>query len=100
MQTNVFGAVPKEREVPLEPNDLEWVHNTYTEIAIHGKRAAQPEMAELSRLAHRLVQKNNAQAILLAGTDLSSFYAEQKPDFPYIDVAQLHIDQIVRFSLA
>lgn len=100
MQTNVFGAVPKQREVPLEPNDLEWVHNTYSEIAIHGKRATQPEMAELSRLAHRLVQKNNAQAILLAGTDLSSFYAEQKPDFPYIDVAQLHIDQIVRLSLA
>lgn len=100
MQTNVFGAVPKQKEVPLELNDLEWVHNTYSEIAIHGKRGTQPEMAELSRLAHRLVQKNNAQAILLAGTDLSSFYAERKPDFPYIDVAQLHMDQIVRLSLA
>lgn len=100
MQTNVFGAVPKQREVQLEPNDLEWVHNTYSEIAVHGKRATQPEMTELSRLAHRLMQKNSVQAVLLAGTDLSSFYAQQKPDFPYIDVAQLHIDQIVSLSLA
>ncbi|HVE22663.1 MAG TPA: aspartate/glutamate racemase family protein [Acidocella sp.] len=100
MQTNVFGAVPQQKGVPLEPNDLDWVHNTYNEIALRGKRATQPEMAELSRLAHRLVQKNDAQAILLAGTDLSSFYAEQKPDFPFIDVAQMHIDQIIRLSLA
>ncbi|EGO93302.1 Asp/Glu racemase (plasmid) [Acidiphilium sp. PM] len=100
MQTRVFGAVPKKRDISLDRDDLDWVHNTYAEIAIHGKRATQPEMTEFSRLANRLLQRNNAQAILLAGTDLSSFYAEHQPDFPHIDLAQLHIDQIVRHALA
>jgi aspartate/glutamate racemase len=98
MQTNVFEAVPGHMIVPLTSADLDWVHDTYNDIALYGKRATKPEMRELSRLANRLIQESGAQAILLAGTDLSSFYAEQKPDFPFIDVAQIHIDQIIRIS--
>lgn len=100
MQTRIFGAVPEQRDLALDRNDLEWVHDTYGEIALHGKRATQPETTELSRLAHRLLQRNDARAILLAGTDLSSFYSEHSPDFPHIDLARLHIDQIVRHALA
>ena len=45
-----------------------------------------------------MIEKQGVQAIVLAGTDLSSFYAEQKPDYPYLDVAQLHIDQLIANS--
>ncbi len=95
MQSNVFGAVPRDMVVRLEPDVVDWVHETYNEIALRGKRATQPEFDKLSSLAHRLIREQDVQAILLAGTDLSSFYAEQKPDFPFVDVARLHIDQII-----
>lgn len=98
IKSNVFGAVPNRRVVQLDRAALDWVHETYNEIALRGKRSTQPETEEISTLAHHLIRAQNAQAILLAGTDLSSFYADQKPDFPFIDVAQLHIDQIVQLA--
>lgn len=41
-----------------------------------------------------------AQAVLLAGTDLSSFYSEQPPLYRFLDVARLHIDEIMRRARA
>lgn len=96
--TNVFGAARDESIVRLEEVEIEWIHSTYNEIALHGKRGTGPEIRAISALAHRLMETRGAQAILLAGTDLSSFYADQKPDFPFIDVAQCHIDQIIRLA--
>jgi aspartate racemase len=98
MQTNIFGAITDERIVRLEPSVIDDIHATYTDIALQGKRGTRPEVAHLSAVAHDLIQKHGAQAIVLAGTDLSSFYAEQKPDYPSVDVAQLHIEQIMKLS--
>jgi aspartate/glutamate racemase len=96
IQTDIFGALPKEMVVKLEPSVLESVHSMYNDIALHGKRGTRPETEYLSKVAHELIEKGGAQAIVLAGTDLSSFYAEQRPDYPSVDVAQLHIDQIMK----
>ena len=98
MQTNVFGAVPGSMAVPMDEDTIEFVHETYNGIALEGKRGTQPESEELSRVAHGLIRDQGAQVILLAGTDLSSFYAETPPDFPFLDVVPLHIDQIVRLA--
>lgn len=98
MQTNVFGAVPDRMAVELDPAAIDLVHSTYSQIALEGKRGTQPEVKVLSGLAHDLARIHGIQAILLAGTDLSSFYADQKPDFPFLDVAHLHIDQIIKLA--
>jgi len=96
METNAFGAILKRAVVVLEPARLEQIHATYTEIALHGKRGTAREVDVLDTLARDLIEKGGAQAIVLAGTDLSSFYAERGPDYPFLDVAQLHIDEIER----
>lgn len=98
MQTNIFGAVPEEMVVKLPPDRLEAVHNTYNDIALNGKRGSSKEVAFLDEVAQEAI-KAGAEAIVLAGTDLSSFYAEKKPDFRFLDVAQLHIDQIVSLTI-
>ncbi|WP_428390567.1 aspartate/glutamate racemase family protein [Lichenicoccus sp.] len=98
VQTNVFGAVPEAMAMPMDASTLEFVHETYNRIALEGKRGTQPETDALSRVAHGLLDDHGAQTILLAGTDLSSFYAKTPPDFPFLDVARLHIDQIVRLA--
>jgi aspartate racemase len=94
METNIFGAIPAAMAVPMKPALIETVHATYNDIALHGKRGTQSETALLDRLARELMEEHGAQAIILAGTDLSSFYAGQAPGYPCLDVAQLHIDQI------
>lgn len=95
MESNVFGAITDDLVVKLEPSLIDDIHTVYTDIALRGKRGTQAETEHLSTIARELVDKHGAQAIVLAGTDLASFYAEQKPDYPYLDVAQLHLDQLV-----
>lgn len=98
METNVYGAIPDDRIVKLEPWLISEIHTMYGEIALRGKRGTRAETEYLSKAAHDLIDKSGAQAIVLAGTDLSSFYAEQKPDYPYLDVAQLHLEQLINNS--
>ena len=96
METGIFGALPPHVVVAPEKSLIDEVHAAYTEIALHGKRGTQPEIGLLERAARVLLDDAGAQAILLAGTDLSSFYAEQPPTYPFLDVARLHVDRIVR----
>ena len=100
METDVFGTIPGQMIVKLKPPVLDEVHTMYNDIALHGKRGTQPEMQFLDGVARGLIDQGGAQAILLAGTDLSSFYAEQPPAYPFLDVARLHIDEIVRRAQA
>ena len=76
------------------------MHKAYGDIALHGKRGSQPETRFLEDVARDVIGQGGAQAILLAGTDLSSFYAEQPPTYPVLDLARLHIDEIVRRARA
>jgi aspartate racemase len=96
MDTDAFGSIPADKVVRLEPSVLDAVHTMYNDIALFGKRGTPVEVAFLEGVARDLIDRSGAQAILLAGTDLSSFYAEQPPSFPSLDVARLHVDEIVR----
>ena len=66
------------------------------DIALTGKRGTPAEVACFGDVARDLIDRGGAQAILLAGMDLSSFYAGQPPSFPFLDVAELQIKEIVR----
>ena len=98
METDVFGILPPSMVVKLRPPVLEAVHAMYNDIALYGKRGTPKEVQYLEGVAREVVEQGGAQAVLLAGTDLSSFYAEQPPTYPYLDVARLHIDEIVRLA--
>lgn len=98
MTSDIFGSVPSHMVVALEPSEIDLVHDTYNDIALYGKRGTKPEVEYFEGLAKDLMERRGAQAIILAGTDLSSFYAEQKPSFPFLDLAEVHVDQIMNFS--
>ena len=100
METEAFGIIPNQMSVKLRPSVLAKVHATYSDIALRGKRGTQPEAQFLEGVARELIDEGGAEAILLAGTDLSSFYAEQPPSYRFIDLARLHIDEIVRRAQA
>ena len=93
METNVFGSIPDQMIVKVEPSMIDVVHTCYNSIALHGKRGTQPERDLLNEAARTLINEG-AQAIVLAGTDLSSFYADQSPAYPFLDVGRLHIEAI------
>ncbi len=99
METDVFGRVPASVAVRHDAAELDAIHAAYTAVAVDGKRGTAPEAAFFAASAHRAMAAG-AEAILLAGTDLSSFYADAAPPFPAIDLATLHIDAIVEQAWA
>ncbi|MGH1490395.1 MAG: aspartate/glutamate racemase family protein [Acidimicrobiales bacterium] len=94
MESNINEAVDAKTAVPLGPTALESVHNLYNDIALTGKRNTKPEVESLAGFAENAMALG-AQAIVLAGTDLSSFYSEVPPEYPHIDLAKSHIGQIM-----
>jgi aspartate racemase len=96
IETNIFGSVANGVVVQLDSKTIQVVHDTYNDIALNGKRGTQRELDYFESLAKDLSEKYDVQAIVLAGTDLSSFYADNPPSFPFIDVAALHIEQIMK----
>ncbi len=93
-------ARSKVEVVKRSPAVAEETHATYTDIALHGKRGTRPETERLNEIALGSVAHRGADAIVLAGTDFSSFYANSAPEYPHLNVAQLHIDAIVRYAMA
>jgi aspartate/glutamate racemase len=47
-------------------------------------------------MAHTLVERENLDAILLAGTDLSFIFEPHNTDFPHLDGARSHIEAIMQ----
>lgn len=95
MQTDAFGSIPAHMVIRPDPSVIDAVHAVYSDIALTGKRGTPAEVAFLEGVARDLIDRGGAQAILLAGTDLSSFYADTPPTFRFLNVAEVHIDAIV-----
>jgi hypothetical protein len=45
---------------------------------------------------HTLIERENLDAIVLAGTDLAFVFDQANTDFPHVDGARLHVDAIMR----
>ncbi len=92
METGVFGTAPPGGMVP---SVVDAVHEAHADVAANGKPGTAPEMRLLDEVARGLIGQD-AEAVVLAGTGLSSFRAGQAPAYPVPDLARLHIEKVVR----
>ena len=96
METKLFGALSGHAEVVIPTGaDLDLVSATYSSVV--EKESALPEELERLRiLAHRMIEKERLDGILLAGTDWSFVFNTENAGFPHIDGARTHIQAIMR----
>ena len=97
IETNIFGSVDASKVVAMPQATIDRIHELYSGIALLGKRGSDEEFCELDAIAVQL-RSEGAEAILLAGTDLSAFYSGRPPSYPFVDLAQLHIDAITKLT--
>ena len=97
IESKMFGRLA-EAEVEVitpSPVEIERIHAIYLALATAG--AADPAQFQALRgIAHTLIQRERLDAIILAGTDLSLLFNKANTDFPHIDSARVHIDEIMR----
>jgi aspartate racemase len=98
VETRMFGRLDGVEVVMPKPDEIELIHNTYADVV--AARSTPMQIDALRRLAHTFVDRDGAEAILLAGTDLSTVFDETNIDFPAIDCAGVHIKAIAERMLA
>jgi aspartate racemase len=94
VETRMFGRLAGVDVVMPQPDEIELIHNTYTDVV--AARSTPTQIDGLRRLARTFMERDGAEAILLAGTDLSTVLDETNIDFPAIDCAAVHIKAITK----
>jgi aspartate racemase len=94
METGLFGKLPDCDVVGLSREETNLVSGIYLRV-IAEARASAEDYEQLRSLAHRVIERENLDAIILAGTDLAFVFNEQNTDFPHLDGARAHIKAIM-----
>jgi len=94
VETRMFGSLGDIEVVMPRPDEIDQIHRVYMDVV--AGRGTDAQNDELRGLAHKFIARDGAQAVLLAGTDLSITLNETNAGFPAIDCARVHIDAIVK----
>jgi aspartate racemase len=98
VETRMFGRLSGIDVVMPKPDEIELVQNIYADVV--AARSTPTQIDGLRRLARTFIERDGAEAILLAGTDLSTVFDPTNIDFPAIDCAAVHIKAITKRLLA
>ncbi len=98
MTSGIYGALSDIETVIPEGDDLQMTNDVYIALARAGA-VSEDGRATLFRIGRDLVERQDAEAVLLAGTDLFVAFDGRDPGFPTIDGALLHVDAIARASM-
>jgi aspartate racemase len=94
VETRMFGRLDSVDVVMPKPDEIELIQNIYADVV--AARSTSTQIDALRRLAHTFIERDGAEAILLAGTDLSTVFDQSNIDFPAIDCAAVHIRAITK----
>ena len=99
IESALFGMVAGVEVVQPRPDEVEYIHQTYVELAKRGE-GSEAQYRGLTDLALTLCKRDGVDTILLAGTDLALIFNDRNIEFPYIDCAALHLQAIMEGARA
>ena len=96
METKLFGRLEGRAEVvSAAAREVDEISEMYVRI-VETEQSSQADYERLRTLAHTLIERERLDAILLAGTDLAFVFGPENTDFPHVDGARAHIEEIMR----
>ena len=95
IESDFFGALGGIEIVRPRPEEIELIRTTYVDLAAAGKGTVE-QSEKLTAVAKTLVKRDEVNAIILAGTDLTLLFDEATAPFPCVDCAALHIQEILK----
>jgi aspartate racemase len=94
METGLFGALQGCDVIGLSNEETNLVSDIYVRV-VEKAKASSADYEQLGSLAHKVIERDNLDAIVLAGTDLALVFNEENADFPHLDGARVHIKAIM-----
>lgn len=98
MKSRLYGGVSAVEIVLPQGASFDATHNAYVAMAAAGQ-ADDQQRELLFSVGNDLCQKQGAEAVVLAGTDLFLAFEGRECGFPTIDSARVHIDALLRESM-
>jgi aspartate racemase len=95
VESDFFGLLENVEFIRPKPDEIDLIHATYEEL-LRDTSGSDTQRAELTALAHTLRRRDQVDAILIAGTDLSLLFNSGNTGFPHVDCAAVHIDAILK----
>ena len=93
VESAMFGRLGVDVVMP-RPDEILAIHNAYLDVVYDRNTPA--TLDRLRELAGTLIARDGAEAVLLAGTDLSMVMSEATAGFPALDCAAVHIAAITK----
>jgi aspartate racemase len=93
IESALYGMVPEAQFVLPRPEEIDIIHDTYIDLT-KTREGSPQQLEEMTALAHTLIRRDNVDAIIFAGTDLTSLFDETNTDFPHLDCAASHLRAI------
>jgi aspartate racemase len=97
VQSRMFGRLGVDVVMPT-PDEIDLINTGYLDVVYD--RSTPAGIDRLRELAHTLMRRDGAEAVLLAGTDLSMVMNEANAGFPTLDCAGVHIAEITKRLLS
>ncbi len=91
-ESDFFGYLDVDVVKP-SPEEIRDIDTLYINLA-RGAKGTQADRERLSDIAHRLLEREGVETIVLAGTDFVSLYDAEPPDFRAVDASRVHVDAI------
>jgi aspartate racemase len=95
METQMFGALRNITVVMPTSEEVDTIAGIYLKI-VEAACASDADYNSLRSLAHTLIERENLDAIVLAGTDLAFVFNPENSDFAHVDGARVYVDAIMR----
>jgi aspartate racemase len=90
MESKLYGSVEGVEVVLPSDDEIQLVSEAYFAMAKE-QRANSAQRDLFFKVGDRLCSKQNAEIVILAGTDMFLAFADARPTFDVIDCAEVHI---------
>lgn len=97
MLSKLYGVDSVEIVIPATEN-IDAVHSAYVTLAASG-HATPEQCSYFHEAARNLHEEQNADAVMLGGTDLSIAFNNADLPFPVLDSALIHVEAIARAAM-
>jgi aspartate/glutamate racemase len=94
IESRMFGRLGDVEVVMPRPDEIDFIHRAYLDMV--AERHTREQVDGLRRVAHTLVNRDGAETVLIAGTDLMMEFNASNIDFPSLDCAGAHIAAITK----
>jgi aspartate racemase len=95
IESSLFGMAGNVQIVLPTSDEVNFIHNIYSQLSEKGV-GTEEQHRDLTALADTLRHREGVDAIIMAGTDLTTIFNEGNTPFPYVDCAALHLERIVK----